>query len=179
MQVSCFNSCLSPPSSLQLKNFNFKTRKTAKKFQKLTIIFVQPTGLSRIKSRIKEQKPPPPPHLDGTHFEMVRGFRPSVSTSRARRSHTATSNKDNQICFMLIPRTSFKDEEFRLEQPPYPQYLFITCRHYIRADLYPQYISSFCGANCILSCRLEFLSLEVQYDIFRYGDEGTWQKARN
>ena len=26
------------------------------------------------------------------------------------------------------------------------------------------------------SCSLEFSSLEVKYDIFRYGDEGTWQK---
>ena len=34
-----------------------------------------------------------------------RGFRPSASTSRARQSDVATSDKDKQICFMLMPRT--------------------------------------------------------------------------
>ena len=34
---------------------------------------------------------------------------------RARRSDAATSNKDKRIFFMLMPRTWFKVEEFRLE----------------------------------------------------------------
>ena len=34
-----------------------------------------------------------------------RGFRPSASTSRARRSDAAASDKDKQICFVLMSRT--------------------------------------------------------------------------
>ena len=51
---------------------------------------------------------------------LTKRFHPSASTSRARQSHVATSNKDKQIYFMLIPRCWFKMEEFRLEYPPYP-----------------------------------------------------------
>ena len=49
--------------------------------------------------------------LDETHLDAVRGlielrgFHPSVSTSRARRSDAAMSDKDKQICFVLMPRT--------------------------------------------------------------------------
>ena len=48
--------------------------------------------------------------LDETHLEEVRGlielrgFHPSASKSRASRSDAATSKKDKQICFMLMPR---------------------------------------------------------------------------
>ena len=37
---------------------------------------------------------------------------------------------------------------------------------------------SFCHLS-LLVWWLEFSSLEVKYDIFRYGDEGTWQKHPN
>ena len=49
--------------------------------------------------------------LDETHLDAVRGlielrgFHPSASTSGACRSDAATSDKDKQICFMLMPRT--------------------------------------------------------------------------
>ena len=49
--------------------------------------------------------------LDETHLDSVRGlielrgFHPSTSTSGARRSDAATSDKDKQICFMLMSRT--------------------------------------------------------------------------
>ena len=49
--------------------------------------------------------------LDETHLDAVRGlielrgFHPSVSTSRTRRSDTAMSDKDKQICFVIMPRT--------------------------------------------------------------------------
>ena len=52
-----------------------------------------------------------PPPLDETLIDAVRGlivlkgFRPSIPKSRARRSHAATSDKDKQICFVLMPRT--------------------------------------------------------------------------
>ena len=55
--------------------------------------------------------PPPPFPLDETLIDAVRGlivlkgFRPSISKSRARRSHAATSDSDKQICFVLMPRT--------------------------------------------------------------------------
>ena len=49
--------------------------------------------------------------LDETHLDAVtglielRGFHPSASTSGARRSEAATSDKDKQICFLIMPRT--------------------------------------------------------------------------
>ena len=52
----------------------------------------------------------PPPSLDEIHLDamreliVLRGFRPSASKSRARRSDAATSDKDKQICFLLMPR---------------------------------------------------------------------------
>ena len=51
------------------------------------------------------------PPLDETLIDVVRGlivlkgFRLNISKSRARRSHAATSDKDKQICFVLMPRT--------------------------------------------------------------------------
>ena len=59
--------------------------------------------------------------LDETHLDAVRGFielrgfHPSASTSGTRRSDAATSDKDKQICFMLMPRTWFNMEGLRLE----------------------------------------------------------------
>ena len=45
-------------------------------------------------------------HLDAVRGLIeLRGFNPSASTSGARRSDAATSDKDKQICFMLISRT--------------------------------------------------------------------------
>ena len=47
--------------------------------------------------------------LDETHLDAMRGlielrgFQPSASTSGARQSDAATSDKDKQICFMLMP----------------------------------------------------------------------------
>ena len=44
-------------------------------------------------------------HLDAVRGTIeLKGFYPSASTSGARRS-AATSDKDKQICFMLMPRT--------------------------------------------------------------------------
>ena len=49
--------------------------------------------------------------LDETYLDTERGlieprgFHPSASTSGARRSDAATSDKDKQICLKLIPRT--------------------------------------------------------------------------
>ena len=59
--------------------------------------------------------------LDETHLDAVRwlielrGLHPSASTSGDRRSDAATSDKDKQTCFILMPRTWFNMEEFRLE----------------------------------------------------------------
>ena len=45
-------------------------------------------------------------HLDAMRGLIeLRGFHPSVSTSRVRRSDAATSDKDKQICFVLMRRT--------------------------------------------------------------------------
>ena len=46
---------------------------------------------------------------------LIKMLLPIASTSRARQSNAATFAKDKQICFMLIARTWFKAEEFRLE----------------------------------------------------------------
>ena len=84
---------------------------------------------------------------------------------------------------MLIPRTWFKVDEFRLEWPPHLQYLFVTCRfvEWPTYNLY-QHISSFCVLKIYHIIFSPFgrwagvSSLEVKYDIFRYGDERTWRK---
>ena len=55
----------------------------------------------------------PPWRGEGAY--LPKRFSPSASTSRARQSDAATFDKDKQICFMLMPRTWFKVEEFRLE----------------------------------------------------------------
>ena len=54
----------------------------------------------------------PPWRGEGAY--LTKRFSPH-STSKARWSDAATSDKDKQICFMLMPRTWFKVEEFRLE----------------------------------------------------------------
>ena len=49
--------------------------------------------------------------LDETHLDAVReliklrGFHLSASTGRVRQSDAASSVKDKQICFVLMPRT--------------------------------------------------------------------------
>ena len=53
--------------------------------------------------------------LDGTHLVAVRGLihqevPTSASTSGARRSDAATSDKDKQICLSTLPRTGFDGE---------------------------------------------------------------------
>ena len=54
--------------------------------------------------------------LDETHLDAVRGliqlrgFHPSASTSGARWSDAATSDKDKQICLSTLPRTGFDTE---------------------------------------------------------------------
>ena len=116
--------------------------------------------------------------FDETHLDTVKGlietrdFYPSASTSRARWSDAATSDKDKQICFMLMPRTWFKMEEFRLEWYPYLLYLFVTWPFstwpsYI---LY-QYISSFCRSS---SRSYHFLSSFSAGWSYAFGGE-TWQ----
>ena len=51
------------------------------------------------------------PPLDETHLDVVkglfklRGFHLSASTNGARWSDVATSYKDKQVCFMLMPMT--------------------------------------------------------------------------
>ena len=67
---------------------------------------------------LKETLLAPPrwnPPWRGKGLIELRGFHPSASTGGARRSDVATSDKDKQICFMLMLRTWFKVEEFRLE----------------------------------------------------------------
>ena len=76
----------------------------------------------------------PPWRSEGPY--LTKRFHPSASIGRACQSDAATSDKDKQILFMLIPRTWFKVEEFRLEQSPYLSYLFVTWR--LRA--WPSYI---------------------------------------
>ena len=53
--------------------------------------------------------------LDGTHLVAVRGLihqevPTSASTSGARWSDAATSDKDKQICLSTLPRTGFDAE---------------------------------------------------------------------
>ena len=50
-------------------------------------------------------------HLDAVR-ELIelRGFHPSASTSGARRSDAATSDKDKQICLSTLLRTGFDTE---------------------------------------------------------------------
>ena len=55
----------------------------------------------------------PPWRGEGAY--LTKRFSPSTSRSRARQSNAATFDKDKQICFMPMPRTWFKVEEFRLE----------------------------------------------------------------
>ena len=45
---------------------------------------------------------------------LTKRFQPSTSTKRARLSDVATSDKEKQTFFMLMSRTWFKMEEFRL-----------------------------------------------------------------
>ena len=54
--------------------------------------------------------------LDETHLDAVRGliqlqgFHPSASTSGARQSDAAMSDKAKQICLSTLPRTGFDTE---------------------------------------------------------------------
>ena len=73
--------------------------------------------LFRKKRNISTDIGPPwwnPPWRGGGAY-LTKRFPPSASTSRTRQSDAATFDKDKQICFMLMPRTWFKVEEFRLE----------------------------------------------------------------
>ena len=50
-------------------------------------------------------------HLDAVRgLIKLRGFHPSASTSGARRSDGATSDKDKQICLSTLLRTGFDTE---------------------------------------------------------------------
>ena len=50
-------------------------------------------------------------HLDAVRgLIQLRGFHPNASTSGARRSDAATSDKDKQICLSTLPRTGFDAE---------------------------------------------------------------------
>ena len=54
----------------------------------------------------REQHPLHETHIDAVRGLIeLRGFHPSASTSGARRSDAAMSNKDKEICFMLMSRT--------------------------------------------------------------------------
>ena len=55
----------------------------------------------------------PPWRGEGAY--LTKRFSPSSSTSSARQSDATAFDKDKQICFILMPRTWFKVEEFRLE----------------------------------------------------------------
>ena len=95
----------------------------------------------------------------------------------------AMSDKDKQIFFLLMPRTWFKVEEFRVASLSLVSFChlsalgqdwLISCiiiYHLLWSALYHIAFSPVC-------CGLEFSSLEVKYDIFRYGDEGTWQSTQ-
>ena len=62
-----------------------------------------------------------PVPLDETHLDAVRGliklrrFHLSASTNGACQRDPAMANKNKQICFRLMLRSSFNMEEFRLE----------------------------------------------------------------
>ena len=70
----------------------------------LSILLIETLRSGREQLRSQHQ-------LDETNLETVRGliklrgFHPSATTSRARRSDAATSDKDKQIRFVLMPRT--------------------------------------------------------------------------
>ena len=80
--------------------------------------YFKKTNRLRVERKAKLELP-----LDETLLDVMtrlieqRGFRPSASKSRACQSNVATSDKDKQICFVLMSRTSFTS--FRLEYPPY------------------------------------------------------------
>ena len=120
--------------------------------------------------------------LDETHLDAVRGlielrgFHPSVSTSRTRRSDAAMSDKDKQICFVIMPRTWFKGKNLDLSS------LLIFSNFSSLVDfrsgltyIIYQYISSFRGSSIISYRFLSIFrqtgvtSLEVKYDRFRNG----------
>ena len=126
--------------------------------------------------------------LDETDLDAVRGlikprgFRPSASTSRARRSDAATSDKDKHLL-----RANLKGliQSGRI-QIRIASFFLIPFGHLSVCEgptctLYQYYIT-FSVANIISrflssSCGLEFSSLDVKYDDkFGIGDEGTWQK---
>ena len=73
----------------------------------LVHIFILKTPTSFFKYIYMHKHPP----LEETHLDAVRGlielrgFHSSASKSRARRSDAAASDKDKQICFVLMPRT--------------------------------------------------------------------------
>ena len=114
----------------------------------------------------------------------------SSSTRGALWSDTTTFGLNKQIFYMLMPTTWFKVEEFRLEHMirVASSSLVSFCHLSISwvADLYPISIYIIFLQNHIsyrsLSslCLLQVSSLGVfrgdVYDIFRNGDEGTWQK---
>ena len=107
---------------------------------------------------------------------LTKSFHPSASTRRARRRDSAMFDQNKRMFFMLMSRTWFKAEEFRLEQPPYLWYLFVTCRFWFGADLYPIsiYIIFSLAVNTSYSFlsslwRPEFLSLEVMKEMKELG----------
>ena len=109
---------------------------------------------------------------------LTRGFYPSASRSWAHLSNAAMSDKDKQICFMLMPKTWFNMREFRVASLSLVSFGF--CRW---ADLHP--ISIYIIFSCARvisygflssSCGLKLSSLEVKYDRFRNRYKGTWQK---
>ena len=106
------------------------------------------------------QKTAPPrwnPPWGGEGAYLTKRFHPSASTSRAHRSVANTSDKDKQICFMLMPRTWFKMSEFRLEEPLDLSYLFVTWQVYHVAVLYPISIYIiFLRIRYIISFSLQF-----------------------
>ena len=55
----------------------------------------------------------PPWHSERAY--LTKSFQTSTSIRRARQSDVATFNSNKRIFFMLMPRTWFKVEEFRLE----------------------------------------------------------------
>ena len=110
----------------------------------------------------------PPWH--GEEAYLTKWLQPSTSKKRAHRSDAATFDQSKRIFFMLLPRTWFKVEEFRLE---YNILIFnIWLISYI--TIYLLFSSSYHIFFSSWSASWSFAFGDEIWN-FRYGDEGTWQ----
>ena len=101
---------------------------------------------------------------------------------------TSVEQNNESIFFMLIPRTGFKVEKFRLQQPLYLWHLFITwpfggkrrisCIEYISLPkcFTALFHMSYCISFRLLSTLWSAGVLKVKHDRFKNGDERIWQQ---